>query len=299
MPDLDYYNSEFSGSEIDYAVAVAKRIGELSGTIRSRGNGAEGIEAISGGGSGSVFIAIANSQYGTVTTYAQVQTAFSQGMPSAAWTENGCGFMAYFDTTKAIFVVPKDDGSGVYLYTLNSSGWTNSEISQLRPSDLDTEIPITDQSETTAPTTKAVWDLVSSAGAGAQIFIAEYDETEFSDIKTATNAGKIVFVKKGNATGFLTGYSDTSTAEFLVLELVSGSGINAAHYYSKIIVGSGTEWGLRTQDIFEKKSNKVNAITSTASNNQYPSAKAVWDLVYPIQQEITGLNSLVGTGVFS
>ena len=108
-----------------------------------------------------------------------------------------------------------------------------------------------------------------------QIFIAEYGTTTLLEVQTAYNAGKTIVCHLDNT---------STTGKEVYLQLVSYNdfltifGFNALNDYARLnITLSSNGWSSVTSASLEITNNKVTSISSSSTNTQYPSAKAVWD----------------------
>lgn len=109
------------------------------------------------------------------------------------------------------------------------------------------------------------------------VFIATYGTTTFAEITDAINAGKHVVVKKGNARYNLYGILNNSYIFYSAL----GSSITQASCNSSSVWSASVTYF----NTFERNANKVTSLSSSSTDTQYPSAKAVYDYV---GQYITG-----------
>lgn len=102
-----------------------------------------------------------------------------------------------------------------------------------------------------------------------EVFLAVYGTTPYADIVAAYNAGKLVLC------------FDSSCA--YRLESVSGAQVffsarTGQLSFNQIVVTSGEVWSVSWRNV-ETSSSRVTSLSASSTDNQYPSAKAVYDFV--------------------
>lgn len=123
---------------------------------------------------------------------------------------------------------------------------------------------------------------VSLLGSGnievsSRIFYGLYGVTTFNEIANAINNGKTPIVAKDSSWFY---YYDSSNSEytFFTMDVVSGIA-----KYVKVL--SNDNW-LYDYKTFQQSSYMVQSITASSTAAQYPSAKAVYDYVNPIDEAL-------------
>lgn len=109
---------------------------------------------------------------------------------------------------------------------------------------------------------------------------AVYGETQFSEIAAAFNAGKLIFMFYEGSLLFC----DACDSERGQATFVTAS----CDYFIEIgCQGGGTQttWSIMDRGRLEKQSNKVYSLEPSASNNQYPSAKAAYDAIKALSDQ--------------
>lgn len=101
-----------------------------------------------------------------------------------------------------------------------------------------------------------------------EIFIATYGATTGAEILAAYNAGKVVFCKYGYKVLPLT--SQEGSDAFLFSSIDAGVTVYTVYV-------EGSDWEVWYNYKIESQSNKTTSISSSSTNTQYPSAKAVYD----------------------
>lgn len=135
--------------------------------------------------------------------------------------------------------------------------------------------------------TEAVRAIAQEGGTdGADnVFVAEYGVTTREEIVAAVEAGKAVFCL----------YNDVPCAlDYVEATSIYFFGIRAFRIYRPSLANN--HWTFSTDGI-ERTSQKVKTISDASTDSQYPSAKAVYDLVSPLSEDIgdidTALDSIL------
>lgn len=115
-------------------------------------------------------------------------------------------------------------------------------------------------------------NIISATGGADNIFIAEYGTTTYDEIEDAYNAGKIIFAIDQSSFLFKEG---------LYSLCILDKGVRAATFVKiarnnlYTCVCHGTGWTGVEVDSLEFVQNKITSISSSSTDMQYPSAKAV------------------------
>ena len=119
-----------------------------------------------------------------------------------------------------------------------------------------------------------------------EVFIATYNTTSFSEIETAYNAGKSVFVKDYGLLVPLINY-DVSRASFRGIDRGSGTYNFRCVEITATLNGSSTTWNNVVYQL-ELTRNLVTSISSSSTDTEYPSAKCVYDIPHVIETYSNG-----------
>lgn len=130
----------------------------------------------------------------------------------------------------------------------------------------------------------------------SQVFIAEYGETSYADCSDAYYDGKIIFCRwmSGSDLYMLpcTYLSDTDIDPYIIFEgIIEGDYTTIVLVYRTTGVPQGEEgdyWTKRVEGGIETTNNKVTSISSSSTDSQYPTAKAVYDTVEQLPQILSG-----------
>ena len=126
---------------------------------------------------------------------------------------------------------------------------------------------------------KSYVDAVFMAAADGRLVRAEYDVTSFSDIEEAFNAGKLIYLSYHDsllfcyACGQGAAYFSSASTDYFVEVGVQGN-------------ESQTSWTVIGDGYVERKDNKVNSLTASVTHNQYPSAKATYEAIKALSDQI-------------
>ena len=123
------------------------------------------------------------------------------------------------------------------------------------------------------PSTKAVADYVAG---NKDVFWATYGTTTRAEVVAAVTAGKIAACKYGDYVYYCSVINTDSTTTNIYFESVEGNRVRA------IYVSGSNQWGGPMGPTLEQTSNKVTSLSDQSTDVQYPSAKAVYDEIGPI-----------------
>jgi len=165
--------------------------------------------------------------------------------------------------------------ANAYYYSLSASNvWSsyNVQIAETVDNKI-TEISST-STDIQYPSAKAVYIAMET---GRELFFAEYGNTGFEDIWGAiVENNKLAICKyHDDETGFT--YNLVVTTYNGGMDYIIFSGIGNSVVYEVKVTG-GNDWSI-TKKTFESTENKVTSISSSSTDAQYPSAKAVNDFI--------------------
>lgn len=108
------------------------------------------------------------------------------------------------------------------------------------------------------------------------VYCAEYGVTTYAEIKAAVDAGKLCFCKRDN---ILVPLYDVTSAR---IRFINATPTLNVWYYAVTSANSWSNSGYALQGI----SGRVQTINSASTSTSYPSTKAVYDFVHPIETEL-------------
>ena len=122
----------------------------------------------------------------------------------------------------------------------------------------------------------------------SEVFVAEYGVTSYAGVYNAYNAGKAVFVSYNNGLFPLIKIDTSLKVAYFsnVIYLSNSNSVENIFIVIHFVQGSWV-WDVTTY-IVEQTSNKVTSLSSSSTDEEYPSAKCVYDeLTDVVRQETT------------
>ena len=107
-----------------------------------------------------------------------------------------------------------------------------------------------------------------------KLFFGTYGTTTLAQVNQALSEGKLPIIKSGDKTCVY--FQTTASAHYFGCVYQNG-GISYNLRLMLTVVGTGNWSSANIR--FEDGANKTDVLSASSTNTEYPSAKAVWDLV--------------------
>lgn len=222
------------------------------------------ISATGGGGSGSYVRYDTDSQGLTNTEKSNARTNIGAG------TSNFSG--NYNDLSNKPSIPSVNDG----ILTIQKNGTTVSTFTANASSNITANIIVPTKTSDLANDS----GYITNTDIPQEIFWCIYGRTDYSEISTALNEGKLPCVNRNNRIYVYTSSSSSPDKEHHFWS-VEGSNIYSLH------VRSMNSWSEGYSSL-ESRLNKVVSISSSSTDTQYPSAKCVYDNIENVREVAEG-----------
>lgn len=166
--------------------------------------------------------------------------------------------------------------AGIHALEVSGTTWTSYTYELERTGNKVTTISAS-STDVQYPSAKAVYQAILGAD---KVFVATYGTTTYGQIKAAIDDGKVVMLKEtvSGPVGNTVSVYELASCQTMLIAFVQPA-LSGSSAITVATVSNTTNIWSKSTYTYENTENKTTSISSSSTNAQYPSAKAVYDAI--------------------